>query len=124
MIPDVDCGLCHASAIHISPALLFVSRKSWNPTSTRSIPTTKNVSRFVPFRKRVFTILPVNACFSLSLVILCILHHLFRCDTSFTALIFCALLATCRLKPLKPFGVRTGLKSRICFDVVIEGNFQ
>lgn len=33
MMPDVDCGLCHASAIHISSALLSVSRKSWNLAS-------------------------------------------------------------------------------------------
>lgn len=42
MMPDVDCGLCHASAIHISfAASLFVSRRSWNPTSTRSIAANK-----------------------------------------------------------------------------------
>lgn len=83
-MPDVDCGLCHASAIHISFTVsLFVSRQSWNPTSTRSIPITKNASTFVPFRKYVFTILHVNDRF----FIICVrtLHHLFRCATSFIA---------------------------------------
>ncbi|XP_025073171.1 uncharacterized protein LOC112552341 [Pogonomyrmex barbatus] len=37
MMPDVDCGLCHASAIHISSALLSVSRKSWDLTSRDAI---------------------------------------------------------------------------------------
>lgn len=63
MMPDVDCGLCHASAIHISfAASLFVSRRSWNPTSTRSIAATKNtnLSRHSSHSGNVFTILHVN----------------------------------------------------------------
>lgn len=51
-MPDVDCGLCHASAIHISSALLSVSRKSWNLARHKSL---MSDTRVFVSRKLVFT---------------------------------------------------------------------
>jgi hypothetical protein len=59
MMPDVDCGLCHASAIHISSALLSVSRKSWNLASpTSNTRATLHSAR----RKFVFTFFDALSC--------------------------------------------------------------
>lgn len=84
MMPDVDCGLCHASAIHISfAASLFVSRRSWNPTSTRSIAATKNtnLSRHSSHSGNAFLrFCTWTIVSSLFLVTLCTLHHLFLRD--------------------------------------------
>lgn len=127
-MPDVDCGLCHASAIHISPTSLFVSRKSWNPTSTRPIATTKNVSGFVPFRKRVFTTFHANARFSLFLVILCILHLLFRRNASFMDRGFSSVPAMSRSNDRRTIEAHAGLTTvpilmpipNNVFDYIIE----
>lgn len=102
MMPDVDCGLCHASAIHISFAVsLFVSRQSWNPTSTKSIGITKSASTFVLFRKCLFTILHVNDRFSSFPVTLCTHRRLFRCAASFIVQRFCSSSVTSRSNVLR-----------------------